>query len=427
MTAGARHVRVAVDAVADRPERTYTYLAPGDEPVPAPGSLLLVPYGRRLALGYALDGSPEPADADLSLVEAVVSAPMLTPDLLALAEEIAAYYRAPIGTTLAAMLPAGLESRIERRWDLLQPDDLPAGLADIADADGGDFRCRPSAARAAPRKERLGRAAPPRGRDPSPSGRSARLRSSPGASACSGRLPAGPSHHGARRSSAPCSPRWDRGADAAGARGVPRDRARGAPAGRSAPRCSRRRRAGLAHRRARPARASIHRHAIAHELADEQVAALDAIAALPGGGELLLEGVAASGKTDVYLAAIQEALDAGLSSHRARPGDEPRPADGRPRARRRRRGARGPALGTLGGERHDEWWRILRGEARVVVGTRTAAFAPVADSVSSSSTRPTTAATSPTAPHATTDGGSLAGGRRSAAPAWCWAPRPPTS
>ena len=47
-----------------------------------------------------------------------VSAPMLTPDLLALAEEIAAYYRAPLGTTIAAMLPPGLESRLDRRWQL---------------------------------------------------------------------------------------------------------------------------------------------------------------------------------------------------------------------------------------------------------------------------------------------------------------------
>ena len=34
--------------------------------------------------------------------------------------------------------------------------------------------------------------------------------------------------------------------------------------------------------------------------------------------------------------------------------------------------------GLSAGERHDEWWRILRGEARVVVGTRTAVFAPLA-------------------------------------------------
>jgi primosomal protein N' (replication factor Y) len=35
--------------------------------------------------------------------------------------------------------------------------------------------------------------------------------------------------------------------------------------------------------------------------------------------------------------------------------------------------------GLSAGERHDEWWRILRGEVHAVVGTRTAAFAPLAE------------------------------------------------
>ncbi len=135
VTPRGRVGRVAVDALADRPERTFSYLLPAGA-APDPGSLLLVPYGRRLALGYLLAGEGEPGGADLRPIEAVVSAPMLTPDLLALAEEIAAYFRAPIGTTLAAMLPPGLESRLDRRWEVLRPDDLPNGLADAADGGG---------------------------------------------------------------------------------------------------------------------------------------------------------------------------------------------------------------------------------------------------------------------------------------------------
>ncbi|MGH2402233.1 MAG: hypothetical protein ACRDE6_05935, partial [Candidatus Limnocylindria bacterium] len=136
MTASSRAVRVAVDALADRPERTFSYLVPDGLEMPAPGSLLLVPYGRRLALGYALPPDADTPSADLKAVEAVVSGPMLTPDLLELAEEIAGYYRAPIGTTLAAMLPPGLESRLVRRWQVLVPADLPAGLSDLVDDEG---------------------------------------------------------------------------------------------------------------------------------------------------------------------------------------------------------------------------------------------------------------------------------------------------
>ncbi|MGZ6371957.1 MAG: primosomal protein N' family DNA-binding protein, partial [Candidatus Limnocylindria bacterium] len=120
--AAGETVRVAVEALADRPERAFSYLLPPELGEPEPGSLLLVPYGRRLALGYLLAGAPEPAPGiELRAVEAVVSAPMLTPDLLTLAEEIAAYYCAPLGATIAAMLPPGLESRLERRWASADP------------------------------------------------------------------------------------------------------------------------------------------------------------------------------------------------------------------------------------------------------------------------------------------------------------------
>ncbi|MDQ6681759.1 MAG: hypothetical protein M3Y88_00630, partial [Chloroflexota bacterium] len=108
---GRRIVRVAVEAQADRPERTFSYVLPSHLPTPHPGSLLLVPYGSRLALGYLLEVEEAPMGSEtqdtLRSVEAVVSAPMLTADLLRLAEEVAAYYRAPIGTTIAAMLPPG--------------------------------------------------------------------------------------------------------------------------------------------------------------------------------------------------------------------------------------------------------------------------------------------------------------------------------
>ena len=136
MSAGPRPVRVAVDAVAERPERTFSYLLPSELGEASPGSLLLVPYGRRLALGYLLPGGSDVAVEGLKTVEAIVSEPMLTPDLLALAEDIATYYRAPIGTTLAAMLPPGLESRLVRTWVVASADALPDDLRPLVDKEG---------------------------------------------------------------------------------------------------------------------------------------------------------------------------------------------------------------------------------------------------------------------------------------------------
>ena len=377
MTAPGRVVRVAVDALADRPERTFSYQVPSELPMPSPGALLLVPYGRRLALGYALPGEPDAPAGELKPIEAVVSAPMLTPDLLALAEEIAAYYRAPIGTTLAAMLPPGLESRIARRWEVLDPADLPGGLAEAADADG--LLADATLMRFAPRR-----------------GRSAwldRLRRSGSVR----------SHWSLR--AAEVNPRRVRvlrpvAGDAEPPRRAPVQRAMlealggqertmaelaaaldTEPAALLAP--ARRlvalgraelewrtvERSPLAHRIETPD--------LRHQLADEQLTALAAIERLPPGGELLLQGVAASGKTDIYLAASFEALKGGRDVIVMVPELSlvPQIAD-------RLRALLGDELGVLhsglsAGERHDEWWRILRGQVRVVIGTRTAAFAPL--------------------------------------------------
>lgn len=125
MSDAGRAVRVAVEAIADRPERTFSYLLPDALGPAQPGALLLVPYGSRLALGYLLDGLAEPSAVALREVEAVVSEPMLTSDLLDLAVEVAIHYRAPLGTTIAAMLPPGLESRVARRWFVADPGRLP--------------------------------------------------------------------------------------------------------------------------------------------------------------------------------------------------------------------------------------------------------------------------------------------------------------
>jgi primosomal protein N' (replication factor Y) (superfamily II helicase) len=379
MTAEPRAVRVAVEAIADRPERTFSYLLPPELGDPAPGSLLLVPYGRRLALGYLLPGDPDgAAPGALKSIEAVVSPPMLTPDLLVLAEEIAAYYRAPIGTTLAAMLPPGLESRVARTWTVVAPDLLPDAVRALADADGriGDaslLRAGPKRGRAA-WLERLRRSGALRAewslRPPEVSARRVRVvRPLDGDGEAPRRAPVQrailEALAGEERTIAELAVAIDAdpGALLAPARRL-EALGRVELAWRTVDRDP------LAHRAPGPAARDA--------LADEQNAALDAIEALAPGGELLLEGVAASGKTDVYLAAVQDAVAAGGGAIVLVPEMSLIPQIGD-----RLRATVGPSLAVLhsglsAGERHDEWWRILRGEATVVVGTRTAAFAPLA-------------------------------------------------
>jgi primosomal protein N' (replication factor Y) (superfamily II helicase) len=96
-------------------------------------------------------------------------------------------------------------------------------------------------------------------------------------------------------------------------------------------------------------------------------------------GSYLLHGVTGSGKTEVYLQAVQAALDAGRSAIVLVPEIALTPqALGRFEARF------GDVVAVLHsamsrGERHDEWARLRHGEARVCVGPRSAVFAPLAD------------------------------------------------
>jgi primosomal protein N' (replication factor Y) (superfamily II helicase) len=113
------------------------------------------------------------------------------------------------------------------------------------------------------------------------------------------------------------------------------------------------------------------------ELTASQREALARIAA--GGGPFLLHGATGSGKTEVYLQAAAAALEQGRGTIVLVPEIALTPqAIGRFRARF---GDRIALLhsGLGEAERRDERERIESGEARVVVGARSAVFAPVRD------------------------------------------------
>ena len=112
-------------------------------------------------------------------------------------------------------------------------------------------------------------------------------------------------------------------------------------------------------------------------LNDEQAAALDAIRAGDGYRALLLDGVTGSGKTEVYLHAIADCLARGKQALVLVPeiGLTPQTL-----ARfRARLGVPVHALHSAltDGERARVWTAAWRGEARVIVGTRSAVFTPL--------------------------------------------------
>ncbi len=121
----------------------------------------------------------------------------------------------------------------------------------------------------------------------------------------------------------------------------------------------------------------------AHELNAEQESALKGIRARFALGEFgvqLLHGVTGSGKTEVYLRAVQDTLARGKTALVLVPEIALTLWIGR--QCRSWFGARFEGVAVLHSalsdvERAREWWRVRNGEARVVVGTRSAVFAPL--------------------------------------------------
>src|SRR5713101_6927269 len=93
----------------------------------------------------------------------------------------------------------------------------------------------------------------------------------------------------------------------------------------------------------------------------------------------LLHGVTGSGKTEVYLAAIEAALERGRAALVLVP--EIALTLAMSRLLRARLGEAAGVIvlhsGLPDGERARAWWAVRRGESRVVIGTRSAIFAPL--------------------------------------------------
>jgi primosomal protein N' (replication factor Y) len=126
--------------------------------------------------------------------------------------------------------------------------------------------------------------------------------------------------------------------------------------------------------------ASVDARREAVELTSEQTQALGQLRAMTRSGRFaaaLLHGVTGSGKTELYLRLAQEVAASGRGVVLLVPEIALTPA-----VSAAFRGLFGERVaiqhsGLSDGERHDQWHRIRRGDVDVVVGTRSAVFAPV--------------------------------------------------
>ena len=128
---------MAIDA-AGGGNRTYTYAVPPGLADLADGEAVLVEFGRRQALGIVLGpGEPPPGVAAKPIAGRVrADGPLLPPLSLRLALWIADHYLAPPSLVLRAMLPPGLLEKLElvaERRPGEPPPDLPTVERDLLD------------------------------------------------------------------------------------------------------------------------------------------------------------------------------------------------------------------------------------------------------------------------------------------------------
>ncbi|MBN1460191.1 MAG: primosomal protein N' [Armatimonadetes bacterium] len=358
------------------------------------GVQVLVPFGSRTVVGLVAELVAEPGRDELKDIEAVLEdVPALAGDALPLARWMADYYLCELGDALRPFLAEGMNYRVGRRFRLLDGD-IPDSIAQHADASAvlqelaaADSYVSLGALRRVVPAPRLQRALrllksrglieeratmiPPRARE-----RQIRLleiSASPEQIEryCKERCSRAPARVAALRARLGTGPIQASelaacaGVSTAAVNGLIKDgllRAHWTPV------------------RRKPWESTQAARTEPPELTPEQAQAVGAIiesieAARPD--SFLLFGVTASGKTEVFLRALQRVLDRGKQAlvllpeislsaqavgiYRARFGD--------------RVAILHSALSV--GERWDEWQRIRTGEAAIVVGARSALFAPV--------------------------------------------------
>ncbi len=327
-----------------------TYRIPETHPTPVPGARVVVPLGRRTLTGV-VTGTAAPSDGAFELrdvIEVLDPAPFLPCDVMQLTEWVSDYYLASPGATLAAAMPPhALTSRVDA-FRTIRTVTLTAEGYDLAERVALGPRCSPN---------ELPLALGTRQRESllvlkgSPDGLAASDLASRGVSpAVVSRLKA-MGLVTVRRDRVERDP-FASGAvleDSSGAGGI----------------------GGL----------GVSVGGDARTLSDEQQAAVQRLSDLADTRRFqvaLLHGVTGSGKTEVYLHLADAVRRSGRGVLVLVPEIALTPAIAT--VFRARFGARVAIQhsGLSDGERHDQWHRIRRGDVDVVVGTRSAIFAPLA-------------------------------------------------
>ena len=298
---------VTVQVAVPRPLRQVFDYAPSDAGIPERGTRVRVPFGNASVVGVVVGKGASSAHSLRAVEEVLDEAPLLPPDLVALAEWVAGYYHHPIGEVFAAMLPVAAKRG-------RQPPHFGETIWRALDDEEDALRRAPKQRETFLRLQGLGEVLD---------------------------------------------------ADLAGA-DIDRSYLRALLE------------KGLVRREATTPRYSVREdHRIAPTAA--QTAATEAIVASLGTATThLLDGVTGSGKTEVYLRVIAEVLERGQQALVLVPEIALTPQT---TARFRERFGAAATLHSAVSDvrRFDIWTKCAQGVHRVLIGTRSAVFAPFAD------------------------------------------------
>lgn len=383
------YARVVVDTGSTSSMESLTYEVPdGLAEKTSIGSCVLVPLASRQAIGYVVGLEEKPAVEKTREIMAELDSPVrLSEDALRLAEWISEQYLSPLSRVVSAMLPGVMSCRVQARVSVLDESvNLTPSERALLD--------RVKASGPSPTVESLAS-----GRDRSAISRTLRSLENKSAITRSWELisPAG-------------KPRIMRGVRVASGvvvddpliESLPQKQSEALRAifglgrdasvveltqsqGLSASAVSALERKGILESaditfRRQPVFAQLDVKRVT--LSEEQQSAVDQICASLNSGAFaryLLFGVTASGKTEVYLRCIERALELGKTSLVLLP--EIALTTQVMNIFKSHFGQKVAVLHSAlsAGERFDEWARIEEGEARVVLGARSAVFAPLKD------------------------------------------------
>jgi primosomal protein N' (replication factor Y) len=354
----------------------FSYRLPAGAPLPERGVRVVVPFGSRRVIGVVCGRPEDPKGRELErklkeVLQVLDEAPLAEPTLLDLAAWVADHYLAPPGECYRLVLPPAGVRASRAMVRLLKPGGADDPL--LAQLQAGPLRLSAL-------EKRLGR---------DPQARLLRLRRE-GVVALEQTLDTpgfrevrvAVLEQEAKELSGKAQAEVVERLRAAGGRARVPDLVRDRPSLRGAiERLAQKGALRLVSERELRAPAGLPaRDAVAVVPTEDQQRALaELLAAVEAGAfqPFLLHGVTGSGKTEVYFRAVASALARGRGAILLVPEIGLTPM--LMRAARARFGATVCVLHSelSAGERHDEWWRIREGEARVVVGARSAVFAPM--------------------------------------------------